>query len=92
MKKGKDFDIRLTRIKESINSLEAYIEEEKTSKLVILGYIDGYFKNKNKVTKNDFANIWEKSLEFFGCGDIGADWDCFEITWVFIRTGEYGEY
>ena len=50
--------------------------------------VDEYFANKNEViSKEDFHKIWEKVVEKWGVGDVGADWEAFDETWEDVQNG-----
>ena len=45
------------------------------------------FASKDDVTKEDFKNIWNKVIEEWGVGDVGADSEGFYDAWKDIQTG-----
>lgn len=49
--------------------------------------VDMYFASKDDVTKGDFKNIWNKVIEKWGVGDVGADSEGFYDAWKDIQTG-----
>jgi len=49
--------------------------------------VDMYFASKDDVTKEDFKNIWNKVIEKWGVGDVGADSEGFYDAWKDIQTG-----
>ena len=49
--------------------------------------VDDYFTNKEDVAKEDFKKIYAKVSEKYGVGDVGADWENFEVDWKDVQTG-----
>ena len=50
--------------------------------------IDMYFASKDDVTKEDFKNLWNKVVEKWGVGDVGADSEGFPETWRDVQRGK----
>ena len=50
--------------------------------------IDIYFASKDDVTKEDFKNLWNKVVEKWGVGDVGADSEGFPETWRDVQRGK----
>ena len=51
--------------------------------------INNILNTNQEVTKEIFQEIWEVVVEQYGVGDIGADWNSFDETYHWVKTGNW---
>lgn len=76
---------------ERMNEWVMKCEMEESETKSCLGYIKMNIEPMGILNKAMFNDLWAYTLRFISCGDVGADWDYFDVTWNWILTGEIEE-
>ena len=48
--------------------------------------------NNNQMTEELFRKIWSIYTKKYSTGDVGADWDAFDVTFMWVMDGDESHF